>query len=71
MVSVRDRTIPIKLAAERALVYVLEIKEGSTSTDKYLKTLQGPTARSIADYAKRVLTKIAERDSDEETEDYH
>ncbi|KAJ3371029.1 translational activator of GCN4 [Kappamyces sp. JEL0680] len=69
MLSVRDRTIPIKLAAERALVYVLQIKESFGTVDAYVKA-NGPTAKSIADYAKRVLSKIAERDSDEETEDY-
>jgi hypothetical protein len=69
MLSVRDRTIPIKLAADRAMVYALQLKNGDTSVlDPYLKTLDAQLARSIGDYARRVLSKIAERDSDEETD---
>lgn len=66
MVAVRDRTIPVKLAAERALVYVFQIKKGTQILDKYLKTLDSASARSTGDYARRVLTKLGERDSDEE-----
>lgn len=68
MQSVRDRTIPIKLAAERALVYVLQIRKGTNLLDQYLKTLDSASARSIGDYARRVLQKIGERDSDVEDE---
>jgi hypothetical protein len=64
MISVRERTIPVKLAAERALVYVLQIKNGTEILDKYLKTLDPSSARSTSDYARRVLTKISSRDSD-------
>ncbi len=66
MTSVRDRTIPVKLAAERALVYVLQIKRGTSVLDAFLKSLENAQARSIGDYARRVLTKIGERDSDNE-----
>jgi hypothetical protein len=69
MTGVRDRTIPVKLAAERALVYVLQIKKGTAVLDTFLKTLDNAQARSIGDYAKRVLTKIGERDSDQEDEE--
>ncbi|KAI8927350.1 armadillo-type protein [Entophlyctis helioformis] len=66
MTNVRDRTIPIKLAAERALVHVFQIKYGTGILQNYLDTLDAPTARSIGDYARRVLVKIGERDSDTE-----
>ncbi|KAH6560638.1 hypothetical protein BASA62_010347 [Batrachochytrium salamandrivorans] len=68
MTNVRDRTIPIKLAAERCLVHTFELKSGKSTTvlQTYLQTLDGPSARSIGDYARRVLVKIGERDSDEE-----
>ncbi|KAJ3309186.1 translational activator of GCN4, partial [Boothiomyces sp. JEL0838] len=66
MVSIRDRVIPIKLAAERALVYILQIKAGTQVLDTYLTKLDAPSARSIGDYARRVLMKIGERDSDNE-----
>lgn len=69
MQSVRDRTIPIKLAAERALVFLLQIPAGASLFENHLKLFEGPSARSIGDYARRVLTKIAERDSDHEDED--
>jgi hypothetical protein len=68
MLSVRDRTIPIKLAAERALVYALDIRNGTSTLDECLKVMDGPAARSIADYARRVLVKIGERESDDESE---
>lgn len=66
MQSVRDRTIPVKLAAERALVFILRIPLGPGVYEPLLKRFQGPSARSIGDYARRVLSKIAERDSDAE-----
>ncbi|KAI9203244.1 armadillo-type protein [Polychytrium aggregatum] len=69
MTTVRDRTIPVKLAGERALVYLLQIKTGTDVLQKYLGTLDGPTARSIGDYARRVLVKIGEKDSDDEADD--
>jgi hypothetical protein len=68
MVCVRDRTIPIKLAAERALLYAFQIKKHTNVLDTYLKTLDSAQARSIGDYARRVLSKIGERDSDEDDE---
>ena len=68
MLSVRDRTIPIKLAAERALVYALDIRNGTATLDKCLRDMEAPAARSIGDYARRVLVKIGERESDDELE---
>ncbi|KAL2911529.1 translational activator of GCN4 [Polyrhizophydium stewartii] len=66
MVGVRDRVIPIKLASERALVHVLQIKAGTRVLQKYLDMLDAASARNIGDYARRVLAKIGERDSDAE-----
>jgi hypothetical protein len=68
MLSVRDRTIPVKLAAERALVYVLDIRTGTRVLEESLKCLDPIFARSIGDYARRVLVKIGERESDDESE---
>ena len=69
MQSVRDRTIPVKLAAERALVFLLQIPLGAEVYERHLGIFENtPAARSIGDYARRVLTKIAERDSDDEGE---
>ena len=66
MVSVRDRTIPIKLAAERALVFILKIPQGSEVYEPLLKRFQGPSGRSVGDYARRVLVRLADRDSDDD-----
>ena len=73
MIHVRDRTIPVKLAAERALVHVLQIdshNEKNSILDQYLKSLastsEASTAKSIGDYARRVLVKIASKESDAE-----
>ncbi|KAK5667273.1 translational activator of GCN4 [Batrachochytrium dendrobatidis] len=65
MVNVRDRTIPIKLAAEQCLIHAFQLKQGKNmkTLETYLATLDGPSARSIGDYARRVLVKISERDS--------
>ena len=64
MISVRDRTIPVKLASERALVFILQIPLGDKVFGKYLKLFDGISGRTIGEYARRVLTKIAERGSD-------
>ncbi|KAJ3398360.1 translational activator of GCN4 [Chytridiales sp. JEL 0842] len=74
MLCVRDRIIPIKLASERALLHLFQMKPEEDPTKNvvlsgYLKTLDGQAGRSIGDYARRVLSKIAEKESDDEDED--
>ncbi|KAJ3329947.1 translational activator of GCN4 [Blyttiomyces sp. JEL0837] len=61
------------LAAERALVHVFCMSTASESSvtkpevlQQYLTKLDASSARSIGDYARRVLTKIGEKDSDDE-----
>ncbi|CAB4435640.1 unnamed protein product [Rhizophagus irregularis] len=58
MVCVRDRVVPVKLAAELALVYVLQLLKGETILQQYLSTVDATTAKSITDFHKRVLTKL-------------
>ncbi|KAI8814624.1 armadillo-type protein [Cladochytrium replicatum] len=74
MVCVRDRIYPVKLAAERSLVYAFQLRdlpEGGTSKalQKYLETQDAVTSRTIGDYARRVLAKLAEKDSEAEDEE--
>ncbi|KAI8841708.1 armadillo-type protein [Chytridium lagenaria] len=74
MLCVRDRVIPIKLAAERALIYVFQLSVLGRVRRRlyfrnYVKGLDPPTARKHGDYARRVLTKLAEKDSADEGED--
>ncbi|KAJ3335308.1 translational activator of GCN4 [Gonapodya sp. JEL0774] len=59
---VRDRTIPVKLAAERALIAMFGLKERSPVMQTYLARLSPTTARPLGDYARRVLTKIADEE---------
>jgi len=69
MTCVRDRNIPVKLSSERALIYLFDLKNGNDVLQNYLKTLEGPAVRSTGDYAKRVLTKLANQDVESEDED--
>jgi hypothetical protein len=66
MSCVRDRVIPVKLAAERALVHVLKLNTSDAIIKGYVKTLGPSASRSVSDYVRRVLTKIASNESDEE-----
>ncbi|KAI8808574.1 hypothetical protein BJ742DRAFT_771929 [Cladochytrium replicatum] len=73
MVCVRDRIYPVKLAAERSLVYAFQLRgvpEGGTSQtlQKYLEAQDAVISRTIGDYGRRVLAKLAERDSEAEEE---
>ncbi|KAJ3106531.1 translational activator of GCN4 [Phlyctochytrium planicorne] len=74
MLCVRDRVIPIKLASERALIYVfqlIDVEEGSVSPvlQAYLKGLDTSNSRTIGDYSRRVLAKLAEKESDDEVDE--
>ncbi|KAI9008544.1 armadillo-type protein [Hyaloraphidium curvatum] len=59
---VRDRNIPAKLAAERALMYAFNLKRKSDIPNSYFTQLDAATARSAADYSKRVLMRMAAED---------
>lgn len=65
MSAARDRTLPIKLAAEKCLINVFQLQEGNEYLNRYLKTLDSGASQSIGEYATRVLTKIAARESQE------
>lgn len=66
MACVRDRTIPVKLAAERALVHVLKLNISDEIIQNYVKSLGSTASRSVSDYVRRVLSKIASNESDDE-----
>ena len=59
MVCVRDRNIPVKLTAERALMYCFQLNAGEHVYEKYLSTVDATTQKQISDYHRRVLTKLA------------
>ncbi|KAJ3197163.1 translational activator of GCN4 [Irineochytrium annulatum] len=71
MLCVRDRVIPIKLAAERALIHVFRLTkpDGAEVLKRYLEGLDASASRSIGDYAKRVLSTLAAKESDDEEEE--
>lgn len=62
---VRDMVIPIKLAAEAAFVALFDVVEEETTIfDKYMagpgaKDLPPNTKRSLSDYFKRVVVRLA------------
>ncbi|KAJ3223816.1 translational activator of GCN4 [Clydaea vesicula] len=68
MNCVRDRVIPVKLAAEKALYHALQIGKNDEILQNVIKTCDAVTARSVGDYAKRVLSKFNDTDSDEGSE---
>jgi len=65
---VKDRSVPIKLAAERTLLHLLQIKSNSTTLQQVSQQLDPNVARTLVDYCKRVLSKLAD-ESDEEVEE--
>ena len=67
MERVKDRTaVSVKLNAERALLYLLEVKSAPAVLEEYGKTLDNSQTRSATlDYCKRVVAKLPD-DSDAE-----
>lgn len=58
MSCVRDRNIPVKLTAERALLFTLQLHAGNVTFEKYLGTVDSATQKQISDYHRRVLSKL-------------
>ncbi|KAI9338101.1 armadillo-type protein [Zopfochytrium polystomum] len=75
MACVRGRVIPVKLAAERALVHLFCLRSptsgggGGDVLTQYLTPLDTASARTVGDYARKVLSKLAEADTDVEEGD--
>ncbi|KAF9921308.1 translational activator of GCN4, partial [Modicella reniformis] len=59
MASVRERVIPIKLAAERALLFALQLQKDDSVYQKYLGTIDTAASRALTDYHRRILSKLA------------
>lgn len=69
MLAVKEKNVPVKLAAERALLYCLNLKAGTQVYEEYLQTLTGENQRNLADYHKRVLSKLASSSEASDVED--
>eukprot|EP00123_Amoebidium_parasiticum_P018627 comp24257_c0_seq1/m.44983 comp24257_c0_seq1/g.44983 ORF comp24257_c0_seq1/g.44983 comp24257_c0_seq1/m.44983 type:complete len:2647 (-) comp24257_c0_seq1:496-8436(-) len=63
---VRGTHTPGKIASERALIYVLQLKKGDTLLLSFAKTLDAQSSTSLIDLGKRVLPRKFEEESDDE-----
>jgi len=63
MERVKDRTsLPVKLAAERTLFYVLQVNTNPEVLSNYSTQVGQAQARPVIDYCKRVLSKLTADD---------
>ncbi|CAG8475625.1 4963_t:CDS:10 [Paraglomus occultum] len=54
----RDRNLPIKLAAERALVFTLQLISGESVMQRYLSSADQQTSRAFTEVHRRALMKV-------------
>ena len=69
MTRVKDRTaLPVKLAAERAMLHALQINKDPSVLETLLQSdsLAAPQQTAVRDYCKRILSKLP-ADSDDES----
>ncbi|KAG0234297.1 armadillo-type protein [Mortierella sp. GBAus27b] len=59
MASVRERVIPVKLAAERALLFSFQLQKDDSVYQKYLGTIDTASSKALVDYHRRILSKLA------------
>ncbi|KAG0302645.1 translational activator of GCN4 [Dissophora globulifera] len=59
MTSVRERVIPIKLAAERTLLFTLQLQKDDSVYEEYLSTIDSTASKALTDYHRRILSKLA------------
>ncbi|KAG0198297.1 translational activator of GCN4 [Mortierella sp. GBA30] len=59
MTSVRERVIPIKLAAERALLFALQLQKDDSVYQAYLGMIDTVASKALVDYHRRILSKLA------------
>uniref|UniRef100_A0A7S1C9J2 TOG domain-containing protein n=1 Tax=Bicosoecida sp. CB-2014 TaxID=1486930 RepID=A0A7S1C9J2_9STRA len=70
LAAVKDTNISVKLAAERALLHVLQVHSHPETVAAYAKSADAETAAFVQGYATRVLKKLApESDEDSDDED--
>ncbi|KAJ1984050.1 translational activator of GCN4 [Dimargaris verticillata] len=73
MSLVRDRNLPVKLASERALLYLFNLPKGEALLSQFTASCDAELARTITDYHRRVLSKLAaatqQPDYDSDTKD--
>jgi hypothetical protein len=66
MARTKERAVPVRLAADRTLYYVLQIPSGSENlVDQCCQVLNAVDAKALKDYATRVLSRLVDNDRDE------
>lgn len=69
MLLVKDRVTPVKLAADRTLMYVFQLnKNNSTILSKYIVSLNAANGRIVGDYARKMLGKISAQEDSSDAE---
>ncbi|KNE67902.1 hypothetical protein AMAG_12619 [Allomyces macrogynus ATCC 38327] len=63
---VRDRSVAVKLAAEQALVAVLQLRSGTSGLDEVVEKLDAAQGKLLMDYHRRVLENLQPRSVDEQ-----
>jgi hypothetical protein len=70
MELIKDRkSLPVKMAAERTLLHLLQLKTERTKFASHMAQLSAEEVKTITDYVKRVLLKVAQAASDDELTD--
>lgn len=71
MNRVKERALPVKLAAERTMLHVLSVHpQDMTVVDSYCSSLTNPSdAKTLKEYCTRILAKLAERSESENSDD--
>ncbi|KAI9591473.1 armadillo-type protein [Syncephalis fuscata] len=57
--QLKDRSTPVKLAAERTLLYVLALQNNDDVFERFNETGDANIVKTLADYHRRVLSKTA------------
>ncbi|CAG8564220.1 8388_t:CDS:10, partial [Diversispora eburnea] len=60
----KNKNIPLKLSAERTLLYTLQLLNGESVLQEFLSKTDVSTAKSVADFHKRVLSKLVSQASE-------
>ena len=63
--SVQDSYVPVKLASERALLYLLQIHENPSVLENYIGSLSVADAKYLRTYVQRVLIKLPKTADDD------
>lgn len=59
MIHAREKQMMLKIASEKALVYILQLNQPTTEVlDLYLNTQEPLAKKTLGEYVKRVLVRI-------------